>query len=681
MKTMVWNRLLVFMMISTVMGVSVKTSEAEDVYKIQTMEDVVVTATRTTERIMDVPVTTEVITREKIEMSGATHVGDLIGKYITGHYHKYNGLLSPVGLRGFRTDAHGDDVKGHVLILVDGHRIGTGNAAKLNVDRIERIEVIKGPASALYGSAAMGGVINLITRKGQGKPSLTLSGDYGSFNYYKGRVSGEGEVNERFRFHAVTSYEDVDDYDDPKFGTVYNTWETKKNFGMNLSYALTSNHELRLGGNYADLTGGYPSWANFMTYGGYVKSARQNYDKSHGYADLEYNGDFFDKAVHWRALGYYLWDRNHWNYGSPDPESDQTKYTDTTWGTDHQFTWNTAPWNTLVFGLNLEKLEKESSGVSGGQPAAPFTPGMEYNSQAYFLQDALDVWNNRVNIVGAVRYDRFELTTRKPKTGTFASFVEKDEAYNHTSPKLGIGIKFLDELLRVRGNVGQGFKSPSADQLSAQYKTNTNVTYVGNPDLDPETSLTYDIGFDIFHDLLTFRTAYFHTDYKDKIVQTTTTLNGQRAVTWRNSGDARIAGFDLNLAWAMGRTFHWPLGLSLWSNVTFNTTKKDEETNKDLNYISDYEVKSGLDLQYNGFSAQLSYVLVGPQMIDNWDTWPATTEKKGSFNFWDMTLRYRFANHWEVRGSVLNLFNDRVEWVRGYLMPKRNYLVGVSYTF
>lgn len=130
----------------------------------QTIDDLVVTATRIEERVIDVPVTTQVITAEQIELSGVTTVGDLIAKYVTGHYQKYNGLLSPVGLRGFSTEAHGDDVKGYVLILIDGHRIGTGNAAKINPDRIERIEVVKGPASALYGSA-MGGVVNLITKK------------------------------------------------------------------------------------------------------------------------------------------------------------------------------------------------------------------------------------------------------------------------------------------------------------------------------------------------------------------------------------------------------------------------------------------------------------------------------------------------------------------------------------
>ena len=327
-----------------------------------TMEEIVVTATRTEEKPIDVPINTEVITREKIEMSGMTHVGDLIGKYITGHYHKYNGLLSSPGMRGFMTEAHGDDIKGHVLILVDGHRTGTGNAAKLNMDRIERVEVTKGPSSALYGSAAMGGVINLITKKGDGDLGATLSSDVGSFDYFKTGVTGGGEVNENFRFHLTASYEDVDDYEDPEYGTVFNTGETKKNIGGNFIYTFNHNHEVRVGGNFADNTGEYPAWTD-DAYSSYDEDAAMTYDKSNGYGDLEYNGDFLDGVFQWRGVAYYVWDRNHWNHGTDDPKAYQSKYTDTTLATDHQFTWNMTDYNTLLAGFNVEHLEKEGEGV------------------------------------------------------------------------------------------------------------------------------------------------------------------------------------------------------------------------------------------------------------------------------------------------------------------------------
>jgi vitamin B12 transporter len=391
---------------------------AEDSQGVQALDEMVVTATRSKERAVDVPVVTEVITREKIEMSGVTHLGDLLAKYITGHYQKYNGLLSPVGLRGFQTEAHGDDVKGYVLILVDGHRMGTGNAAKINLDRIERVEVTKGPASALYGSAAIGGVVNLITKKGEGDLQGTVSAEYGSFNYMKEQVSAQGELSEKTRFHFTISNEDVDDYDDPDFGQVYNTAAHKMNFGANVTYAFNEDHEVRFGGNFGKLTGEYPSWEN-GTYSNYVEDYAAHYDKSHGYADAEYNGSFLDGKLDWRGMGYYLWDRNHWYYGSPDPDASQSKYTDKTLGTDHQFTYKFANWNKLLVGFNLEKLEKESEAVSNGLPALPYTPGMEYVSKALFAQDSIDLLDNRVNIIVAGRYDNFELTTRSRQQGNW----------------------------------------------------------------------------------------------------------------------------------------------------------------------------------------------------------------------------------------------------------------------
>ena len=645
--------------------------------------EMVVTATRTEDRPIDIPVTTQVITRDAIEMSGATDVGDLIGKYVTGHYHKYTGLLSPIGLRGFRTDAHGADLAGYVLILVDGHRIGTGNAAKINLDRIERVEVIKGPSSALYGSAAMGGVVNLITKKGEGKLGGSLGGEYGSFDYYKGQVTAGGEVNEKFRFFAAADIDSIDDYDDPTYGTLYNSGVDKKNIGGNFLYTFNNRHEVRLGGSYSDLTSESPEWAA-GTYSYYDPNRTDNNDKSAGYTDLEYNGDFFAEKIHWKGLVYYLWDKNHWKfgnaYGLADSDAYQTKYIDKTLGTDHQFTWKTSSWNSLLAGFTIENLEKDSSGVDNYQPSAPYTPGLDYDNQALFIQDSLDLMENRVNLIAAARYDRFDVTTQPAETGSYVDFNERSEDYSHVSPKVGAGVKFFDEKLRLRGNVGEGFKSPTADQLSADYYHSLGgVRYLGNPDLDPETSMTYDIGADLFLEALTLKVGWFHTDYEDKIVQQTLVVDGINTTTYVNHGDAEIAGFEVNLEWAMGQTFRLPFAASIWSNMTFNTTNEDEETGTDIQYISDYEVKSGLDFNYEGIGAQLSHVLVGPQMITNYDTY--AIEEKGSFDYWDLTLRYHFNKNWEIKGSVLNLFDQEVEWVRGHLMPERNYRIGLTYHF
>ncbi len=656
----------------------------DDAAKDQMMavDDMVVTATRTKERAIDVPVRTEVITREKIEMSGAMDIGDLIGKYITGHYHKYNGLLSPMGLRGVRTDGHGEDIKGSVLILIDGHRIGTGNAAKISLDRIERVEVTKGAASALYGSAALGGVINLITKRGDGELSATISAEYGSFNYYKGQIAGGGEVNDKLRFHLTASYDDVDDYSTTDFGTVYNSGTTKLNIGGNLVYTFNDRHELRLGGNFADLTSESPSWMDGDYYSTYDPDNENHNDKSHRYMDLEYNGDLFDGQLHWRGVAYYLWDLNHWNYGytyGVAPEDYQSKYTDTTLGTDHQFVWNMASWNKLLFGFTLEQMNKKSEGVSAGEPSTPYTPGLEYNNQALFLQDSLDLADDRINIIAAARYDRFEVNTEKPETGGWAEDNSQSVSYDHICPKVGIGYKFLEEKMRVRGNVGEGFKSPSADQLSADYVHHNGTHYLGNADLKPETSLSYELGYDLMLPAFTLNLTYFHADYEDKIASIMYDDNGTNTQTYINVGDAEMAGFDIGLEWHIGRMLDWEADLSLSSNATFNTTKKDKDTGLDMTYVSDYEVKSDISAGYRGFTTQLSYVLVGPQFIYSYITYQ--NEDKDSFDFWDLTMRYRFLEHWEVKAGILNLLDQRVEWAEGYPMAERNYRVGVAYTF
>lgn len=423
---------------------------------------------------------------------------------------------------------------------------------------------------------------------------------------------------------------------------------------------------------------------NYTTYSSYDSNNNDNNDKSIGYADLEYNGDFANGKVHWKGLVYYLWDKNQWNsggsYGLPDSEAYQTKYIDKTLGTDHQFTWKTSSWNNLLMGFTVENLEKESSGIANYQPTVPYTPGLDYDNQAVFIQDSMDLWDNRINLIAAARYDRFDVTTKRAETGTYTDFNEKSEDYSRISPKVGAGIKFFDEMLRLRTNIGQGFKSPTADQLSADYYQSTTATrYFGNPDLDPETSLTYDVGADLYLSALTLKLGWFHTDYEDKIVQESLMFNDVKTITYDNHGDAKIAGIEVGLEWALGQTFQLPFHASLYSNMTYNTTNEDKETGQDLLYISDYEVKSGIDVSYQGISGQLSHVLVGPQMITNYDTY--LLEEKASFDYWDVTLRYRFAKHWEVKASVLNLFDEEIEWVRGYIMPERNYRLGLTYNF
>ncbi|MFH1538597.1 MAG: TonB-dependent receptor [bacterium] len=135
---------------------------------------IIVTATKTEKEIKNVASSVEVITREEIEASAADNIDDLIGQYAGVYAERENGFLDWKGglnLRGLDT---GD---GHTLVLVDGMLLndgdsGSANFNTINMDNVERVEIVRGPGSTLYGADAMGGVINIITRK----PSRELTG-------------------------------------------------------------------------------------------------------------------------------------------------------------------------------------------------------------------------------------------------------------------------------------------------------------------------------------------------------------------------------------------------------------------------------------------------------------------------------------------------------------------------
>src|SRR6056297_1400330 len=186
-----------------------KSTDARTMTKLQ---EVVVTAQRSAEPAEEVNANITVLDEEEIEMSTAKDLGDLLAEKNIGHIHKYPGNQTSVGIRGFRTSPLGNDLQGRVLVLLNGRRAGTGNLAKIMTKNIERIEIIRGPASVQYGSAAIGGLINVITKQGRGDPSFFVAGELGSFGYEEASAGFSGKTG-GFDFSAAVSRSMKDDYD------------------------------------------------------------------------------------------------------------------------------------------------------------------------------------------------------------------------------------------------------------------------------------------------------------------------------------------------------------------------------------------------------------------------------------------------------------------------------------
>jgi len=177
---------------------SVQAEENSDSDAMATMEAVVVTATRDAQETRRVPANVTVITEAEINQTGATTVVEVLDKLESVQFRNYSGNASQalIDLRGFG----GDNPFGKTLILLDGRRLNNPDMSSVNwmqipVNIIEKIEIVRGSSGVLYGDAAIGGVINIITRKGKGKPVFNASMIAGSYGLHDERVSVTGAAD------------------------------------------------------------------------------------------------------------------------------------------------------------------------------------------------------------------------------------------------------------------------------------------------------------------------------------------------------------------------------------------------------------------------------------------------------------------------------------------------------
>jgi len=198
----------------------VQAQDKKDSDAIITMEEVVVTATRDTQEVRKTPANVSVITTEEINNSGATTLVEVLDKLDSIQFRTSNGNLSQayIDMRG----TGGDNPYGKTLVMLDGRRLNRTDMASFNwlsipINTVEKIEIVRGSGSVLYGDAAIGGVINIITKKGQGEPKFNasvLAGSYG-LNDERAGVTGatgkwtyavNGENNFDFGYRERSKY-------------------------------------------------------------------------------------------------------------------------------------------------------------------------------------------------------------------------------------------------------------------------------------------------------------------------------------------------------------------------------------------------------------------------------------------------------------------------------------------
>ena len=627
------------------------------------LEQVVVTASRVKEKKKEVTANVTVIEEEEISHSSAKDLGELLAEKGVGHVQKYPGTLTSVGIRAFRTETHGNDLESHVLVLIDGRRAGTGNLAKILTKNVERIEILRGPASVQYGSAAMGGVINVITKKGDGKPTAFVEGILGSYGSEEGSLGLSGKFK-FFDFSGSITSRSTDDYETGSGERYRNTGvDDVKNASLNLGLEFLPGHRVGLIYHLFRVDhAGNPGYLSQNDLDDFSKRKNES-------VDLSYEGTIPGSGLLWKARYFFGQDKDKWfdpTASNPDgwdsgiPSEQKTDQK----GAQAQISYNISK-STITAGFDWVNYEVDET----WDPKKS-----EYNNPAYFLMGKTSLLGQRLILDGGVRYDQYKVKIKEGQGRT--------EDDSHVTPRVGLAY-LLTKNAKLRIAYGEAFKMPSAKQLAGDF--GTWVHYVGNPGLDPEKSKTYEGGIDLNYGTLSGSLTYFYTDFQDKI-QTATTPTGD--VTWQNVGEATIAGIEGNVSVDIGGVLGLDFAIEPYLGLVYLTKYEDEETHEDLKYVSDKTISYGLRVSdLDSFTATIDFTYTGKQRIDDWESgWPAPVITKGSFTVANLTMTkklFDFDKFGKVtlKGEIRNLFDKDYSYVNGYPMPGRSLYLGLKYQF
>jgi vitamin B12 transporter len=447
---------------------------------------IVVTSARTEENLREVTSNITVLDTETIENSPAETLQEILTTQ-GFNYTKVPGSLGTVTIRGFATDSHGLDLGSHVLILLNGRRLGTGNTSMISLANVDRIEIIRGPAAVQYGTAAMGGVVNVITKKGKDTPfGATLKATAGNFGIRKGMARFIGSRN-AFDFSGGYLYSKYGVYK-AGGGRIYNNSDYE-NYAASgeIGYSFTENNRVAFNFNYYDSpdSGNPNAW---KASGDQGVNRTDKYNYSFG---LDYVGSTSNEKWSWYARVSSGKDYREYIY--PLGLSANTWYKVDAVTGQLQLNYKGDFWDIVGGFDHLNYDITQSSNANQ-------TPNSTYGNQAFFALSKFRFIEDSLILSAGVRYDMFKFDYKK--TG----LVNKK---HNVSPSVGIAYLPVD-FLKIRAHYSEGFAMPTPQQLTADYTSSSGMHYKGDENLKPETSKSYELGFDLMFRHTWASLSYFY---------------------------------------------------------------------------------------------------------------------------------------------------------------------------
>jgi vitamin B12 transporter len=641
-------------------------------------ENVVVTARRTETRLAETPQKVEVVDSTDIERSVAADLTDVLKKNAGVDVIQYSGELSGIGIRGFRPQFSG--INKRSLLLIDGRPSGVTNLATLLLDDVERIEVLKGAASAIYGSSAMGGVVNVITRQSHGKIGGTARVGGGSFGASEFAGRAGGSPSSRVDFDAAGSL--FDQRDDYRMGngqvrpaTSYKTYDGTLRVGVDLLDGW------RVDGR----ANGYRG-RDIMTPGdlstGVNSQGSKNLERSTGDARLTGRAGAHELSV----TGYGAREAGHtFNVTTTNPlDRPFLPYlsfeSDTAWsGLQARDSWTWSRRNSSVIGFDYEKVTSVSrSYTRTGVQSAPFSADSDKRTAGLYAEHTLRLDGGRTVIALGGRVDR--ITNETVETPLKTNFTPSRSTFNVFNPSLGIKQE-LARGLRAHFAAGRAFIPAEASMLTGFTTTivgdRTQVTR-GNPDLKPERSTSFDVGAEWTAAATRFDATLFRTVVKDRFISNVIVSNppppGDIVVSVANGLDAHISGLDLELERRIGGH------VGVFTNVTHYFNRKERLASgaeQDILNVALNTVRAGVDLDYGRLGARVSSRYVQGRKDNDFNAPGFPIVGNDDFTVVDASATYRLVRQHSIALAVNNLFDAFYYEKLGY--PLQGLSLKVSY--
>ncbi len=607
-------------------------------------ETVVVTATRTPTPEAQVASSITVVTAADIAAKQAQTLPDALQDVPGLNVVQSGGPGEQTSIFMRGTDSN------HIKVLVDGIDVsdpsspnGAFDFGQFLTPDIERIEILRGPQSGLYGSDAIGGVINIITKSGSGPAQFTVDVEGGSFDTFNqsGSVSGStgpfhyaADIEHFYSGATPVTPLDLLTPGEARLDDVYNnvTGSTK------LGYDVTDNFDLGLVARYTNtqllFTGDNFNIPPFFT--GVPDSTHDQTDTlqyyTRGFGHLVLFDGFFEQTM---GLAYSSITSTDFS-----PDGPTTSY----YSGDRV----KADWQGNLKFSNDELL----------------VLGAEYDSEEIRLPVSADttIGSGYAEIQSGLADNFFDtISVRYDNNAQFGSAVTWRVAPAYLIAATGT---------KLKASIGTGFKAPT---LSQMFENFPSFFFFGNPDLRPEKDTGYDIGFEqsVFRDAVEFGATYFHNDIKD-LIESAPDTAVPGAYTYINVDRARTEGVESFIA------YHPLETLTFRADYTY--TEADNETSQqELLRIPRH--KASVDAKWQAtrdLSFDATFLYVGPWFDVTRDNPMIFEETAPGYTTTNITASYDLTDQFTLYGRVDNLFDDHSQDPIGFLRPSRGFYAGIK---